>query len=561
MRKLLAALLALMMLAAMPMAMADELEMSDVPGMTAPGVFPIVTEPVTLTFALVPQGNVEDYDTNYFTTYIEEKTGINVEFFFLPATDTAQKFDLMVAANEKLPDIMMGGISDITYYGMSGQLVALNDYFDKYAYYYNEVMEKYGTEDEKATLKAQSYSYDGNIYAFNYAVPELGNNHENMIYVNKVWLEKLNMKTPTTLDELYEVLVAFRDKDPNGNGLKDEIPIIGYNSFDRRGDVVGDLLQSFLYYPGGVGADQARTIVKDGVVSSAVVQEEYREGLRFVNKLYKEGLLTEISLTQKDTQLKAIIDRPASEPTIAGVICTHFFSGVCGFTNCNDEYNKVLEYEVLAPLAGPEGVAYALEQGSGFSEYKLAITSSCEHPEVAFRVLDALCDPEIGSTYRFGIKGEHWDWAAEGAVTQEGQPAMIKFLVAEQPWHWETQNIIWRLTQGFMSFSDMKQQRADESNPYIKYRNEEFYRGVALRLGAIPAERFLNPIWNEEEYEIATEYGPMIRETSNEWRTMFVTGEKDLDADWDEYLTIMENLGLSEYLEAAQSCYTRMAGN
>ena len=559
MRKLLAALLALMMLAAMPMAMADELEMSDVKGMTAPGVFPIVTEPVTITFGLIPQGNVEDYDTNLFTKYIEEKTGINVEFFFLPATDTNQKFDLMVAANEKLPDIMVGGVSDAIYYGQSGHLIALNDYFDKYAYHYNKTIETYFSDAEKAALKAQSYAYDGNRYGFTYAQPSLGNNHENMMYVNKVWLEKLNLKVPTTLDELYEVLVAFRDKDPNGNGLKDEIPLIGFNSFDRRGDVVGDLLNSFLYYPGGVGIDSARTIVKDGKVASAVVQEEYREGLRFVNKLYKEGLLTEISLTQKDTQLKAMLDRPSSEPTIIGVVATHLGSAACGFTNLSDEYNKVMEYDALAPLAGPEGVAYGMVQASGY-DYNVFITSSCEHPEVAFRLLDAMCDPEIGLTFRIGTKGEHWDWADEGTLTKTGRPALYKTLMDEMPWVWDSQNVIWRSSNMRMGVANMGEAAKTVDNPYKQYQSDTFNKGVKLRLGKQPAEVFETPVWNEAENEIVTEYGAMIRETSNEWRTLFVTGQKDLDTDWDEYLTIMENLGLSEYMEAAQSCYDRMSG-
>ena len=48
--------------------------------------------------------------------------------------------------------------------------------------------------------------------------------------IRQDWLDKLNLKAPTTVDELHDVLYAFRNEDPNGNGLKDEIPL-----FDRAG--------------------------------------------------------------------------------------------------------------------------------------------------------------------------------------------------------------------------------------------------------------------------------------------------------------------------------------
>lgn len=50
------------------------------------------------------------------------------------------------------------------------------------------------------------------------------------MWIYKPWLEKLNLSEPKTLDEFYNVLKAFKEKDPNGNGLADEIPFIGATS-------------------------------------------------------------------------------------------------------------------------------------------------------------------------------------------------------------------------------------------------------------------------------------------------------------------------------------------
>ncbi len=564
MKKFLSVFLALaLLLPLVAVAEDNALEMSDIPGMTAPGVLPIVTEPVTLVVGIPPHNSVTDYETNYFTKLIEEKTGINLEFFYLPTTSNEenQKFDLMVAANEELPDIMFNGVSDMLYYGQTGTLLTLNDYFDKYAYYYNETLDKYATDAERSALMIQSFSYDGKRYCFNYAYPDLGNNNENGMFINKKWLDAVGKEIPTTLDELYDVLIAFRDQDPNGNGLKDEIPMMGWNTTGRRGDIVGDIINSFVYYPGGVGADDARCIVNDGVVTSSFITEEYREALRFCKKLYDEGLLTELSFTQDKEQFKAIIDRPSTEPTVVGLMATCFRSSAVGFSGCSDEYNKVMEYVALPPLTGPEGVNWGMEQDSGYTDYRAYITKSCKHPEIAFRLLDLLCDVEIGLTYRYGIRGEHWDYAEEGLMNDYGTQALIKLLTDTPVWQWENQNYIWRREGMRLGLSYESLAAIPNNNPYVQYRSDVFNQSVAMRLNHKPKEVFMNPVWNVEELEIAQEYGSLLHETSDEWRTMFIVGEKDLDKDWQEYLSQLDALGLQEYLGAAQSCYLRMTSN
>ena len=37
-------------------------------------------------------------------------------------------------------------------------------------------------------------------------------------------MNKLGLEVPNTVEEYENVLRAFRDQDPNGNGLKDEVP-------------------------------------------------------------------------------------------------------------------------------------------------------------------------------------------------------------------------------------------------------------------------------------------------------------------------------------------------
>ena len=125
---------------------AEGLEMSDVPNMTAPGVLPIVIDPVTISFALVPNATVTDYDDNAWTNWLEENTGINIEFFFLPTENPGQKLELMIASNEELPDIIDGlRLSDGNLYNyyLDGLVLPLDEMIEKYGYYLPLELEKY----------------------------------------------------------------------------------------------------------------------------------------------------------------------------------------------------------------------------------------------------------------------------------------------------------------------------------------------------------------------------------------------------------------------------------
>ena len=482
-----------------------DLAMSDVPGMTAAGVLPIAPDGVTLTVGLTAQSNVVDYSTNDFTLWIKDKTGITFDFFFLPN--------------------------------------------------FNETTEKYLSEETRELLKSQMYAWDGKIYTFPYINNQLGNDNENIFYINKTWLDKLNLAVPTTTDELYTVLKAFKEQDPNGNGQADELPLMGYNSAARRGDVVGNLLNAFLYYPYNTNA---RLVVNDGAVSSALTSEALREGLRYCHKLYAEGLISELSMTQAPEQLKAIIDRPVAEDTVVGMVATHAQSGICGWSTEQAD-SKVFDYVAMEPLTGPEGVRYAAQAKSGFDS-NVAITKDCKTPEIAFRWMDYMCDLEAGMTFRFGKPDYDWFFAAEGEKDKFGHQALFKLPTDHDvPWALESQNTVWRhetcriYAEETMGFAAVK-----VDNKVQQYRGEIFDSGVAARLGCQPDEVFVLPVYNEEETEVVNEYGPMIWEYSNEARNLFVTGELDLDKDWDEYLAKLENIGLNEYIAASQTCYDRM---
>lgn len=191
--------------------------------------------------------------------------------------------------------------------------------------------------------------------------------------------------------------------------------------------------------------------------------------------------------------------------------------------------------------------------------FNAAISKDCEHPEVAFRFLDLFCDVEVNATYRFGKLGTDWNWAEEGMKTSTGHDALI-YTIGTLRWNDEAQNAIWRKDlQNFTPFGNFDAYQ-ETDNIYLNHVNAIFYGGAGARIGYQPEELFSLPKYTEEEQEVIDEYNAMIWETSNEWRNLFVMGEKNLDTDWQTYLDTLESLGLSEVIEVSQSCYDRMNG-
>lgn len=521
---------------------------------TAPGELPIVTEPITLTIGLTPQANVIDYNDNYLTKRLEKDTGINIEFYFFPKQETTQKLELMVASGEELPDIILRiGISAAAryQYGMDGVIIPLNDYFDKHGHFFNVNSKKYMSDIELDLLYSLSTSPDGNMYVFPFYLSDITDSQVEALYINHDWLDVLDLDIPATTDELYDVLVAFRDKDPNGNKLRDEIPLVGYNSVFVRGDIIAILMNSFRYY------SKYRFDVNDGIISPQFTDEAFREGLRYINKLYKEELISPLSFTQDASQLKAMIDLPSDQTTIVGTVATHPLSSICGFS-VTGGYDKVLEYTCLDPLKGPNGVAYSPYSASG---YQLAtyITRDCEHPEAAFRLLDYMCDIEISLTSRRGEPGVDWVWCEEGTESDFSAIGInAKYDIVNNVWS-ENQNKHWTLSLGVQppSIFNATLKKISE-NPLEQARKELFYGGFLKRYGMYPKEIMTNVIYTDQELNEINEIMTTIHTYVDETRVRFVTGSLDLDKDWEDYIKTLNDMGLERYIEVVQTAYTRM---
>jgi putative aldouronate transport system substrate-binding protein len=210
---------------------------------------------------------------------LEELSKTNVNIELIPATDFNQKLNLLLAANDKMPDMLeINAIntSVTTPAVNNGAFLELNALIDKFG-------PNLKTNIPKEVWDSPKISKDGKVFA----IPAMGySTRTQVVYMRKDWLDKLGLQVPKTVDEYLKVLTAFRDGDPNGNGKKDEIPFSGRKNFK----VTEAFFGAYDVNPGdGIAAGTWK--YKDNKLVPKFILPEMKDALKIYQYMYKEKLL------------------------------------------------------------------------------------------------------------------------------------------------------------------------------------------------------------------------------------------------------------------------------
>lgn len=508
--------------------------------LNAPGKFPVCKEKITLKVGVCKNSNVMDYDTNLYTQALEEKMNCDIEFVYLPSssTEAKQKVELMIAADGKdLPDILIGvGFDDaaILRYGSRGFLLPLNNYYEKSSYYIKEIMEKEQNLESLITMA------DGNIYV----VPRYQKIRQNELgfrmWMYEPWLEKLGLEEPKTLDELYNVLKAFKEKDPNGNGIADEIPLLGAKN-GLEGQFVDFIAAAFQ----PIAIYDNYLYPENGKIKAGYMEPEYKETLKYLNKLYKEGLLSSSSFTQDAQQAQQTIQNPNG----VQVGC---------FTSMAPTYlAKVSDrsdgYDIIAPITQNDGTGY-IAYAPSKPENMFVVTKNCKYPEAAFRMADIMMSEEMSIWNRFGKPGTDWIEPSEsdkGMFEHMGYPAKIKPILT-----WGTlQNSHWMQNAPAYRSYELAFATVDSGSNIYETRIAEH---LAQYQEKMPEEYITKIIYTEDETETMSEIQQNITTYRKECVASFIIGDMDIEKEWDSYLAEMKTIGVDELIKIVQTAYDRM---
>ena len=372
-------------------------------GVTNKGTtLPIVNEPVTLNVVKERHmlDTTESYNEKAAWANITEETGITIEWTELAAGTAAERIPLMLSSGD-LPDVFWAVLSDAQVLQNESNLFAMEDYMEDFAPNSLATYDQLGVDwKEIATTPS------GHIFGFLGRYESLyENTGDGIQIINKAWLDKVGMDVPTTLDEFTEVLRAFKEQDPNGNGQADEIP---YCFSEDMWCAYATNTMGWWGIGDGAGSDTTSSkSTRDGKVTGSVNTDEYRQYLEYTHSLYAEGLMDQEGFSQNTEVFSTKIK--------SGQVGTYFCWTALEYLTSEQEKDWV----VLPPIQAIEGVdpiANGEVDRSTIQKNKWVITTSCEHPEAAMRLWDYQArDVESKMTVAMGEKGKLWDEYEDGS--------------------------------------------------------------------------------------------------------------------------------------------------
>lgn len=499
----------------------------------------------TIKVAVQTNPNIEDYETNHYTKLIEEELNVNLDFIVLPnkQDEALTKLSLMVSSGETLPDVINMYLNESTVYDYASKGIFLkqDDYLNN-----PDLAVNFNNIPEKEFVFNSMKLADGNVYSLPRYNPFQWNEGAHRTWINSEWLDKVNLDMPTTTDELLEVLKAFTEKDPNDNGKKDEVGIIGSVNGWAQNPIVY-LMNAFVYADPGKGY----LAVKDGAIIPAFTQPEWKQGLEYMHKLVQEGIFSSLSFTQDETQMKALINVQGG---MAGVVSSGSYSA----------FGPELENKMtlLPPVKGPGGVI-GTPHSPTLPTQLWFITKDAKDPELAFKVGDFLLDPEMSIVSRYGEKGV--DWSNDPAVTSEyegdfeasegiaTQIAVLNPGIWNNPQnkHWNDAAPAYRSPLLGKSASAIKKgERDPKAAPNWQPLYAEGYAST------FPSEVISKLSYTPDELKQIANSKTAIDDYVNTSAVAFITGNRPF-SQWDSYISELNKMGLKDYVAVAQSAYDR----
>lgn len=484
---------------------------------------PIESNHSELSIALsspAPVGKSSYNEIPLFEEY-EKRTNIKPVFQHV----TTEKMNLLLASNN-LPDIFINTWSD----GQEkkayndGQILRLDDLMGKYAPNYVNILK------QDPELHAQAVDADGFLYSFQF----LRNDPELRVFsgfmIRQDWLDKLNLKMPTNVDELYSVLKTIKNSDMNGNGVADEVPFIMENG--NALPLVSSWRGISTFY-----------IDDNNTLQSGWLQPEYKEMLQYLNKLYNEGLLDpDYAITERNQfDTKISNGQAAMWYGLAG-------GGLARISTLMQPLDPEFKISALPWLAMSNGKKYStnLEYATPLSgRFGLSVTNNCKNPVAAVKFADYAYSEEGGTLLSFGVENESYTMV-------NGTPTYTD-LITNTPGK---------------SMSEMLAQYT-VATAYPMVQSMDYFDQFML-----PAQKAAINVWkdcdttrtvpvlkfNDEELNTAITTFNEVDSYNNEMINKFITGRESFD-NYDNYQKTLKSMGLEDVVKVRQAAYERYLKN
>lgn len=494
---------------------------------------PLVEDTVTFShwgegsppFIATELGAEQCFNTARATEYMEELTGIRIDYHEVDMFSKAEKFNLMIAS-EDYTDMIVG--FDAMYSGGASQALIdeviydLTDYVENNMPAYKQIIDEGGYRSDLLSDDGEFLyitGFDDEVFAS--AGPA----------IRKDWLDQLGLDVPKTYDELYTVACAFRDE------FDCKMPLY----FTAE-------LNPGIWFSGGfdipafdIDSNGSHFYQIDGEIKSAYVADGLKEMITLMAQYYQEELISKDFISREMGQ--------DCEPDLfaddVGV-----YSGQANYiTEYNTTVDNVTEGFHLVGLPNitknPDDIIHftALD-GNGSGRNTVCITTNCDDVETLTTFLDFQFTKEGQVLNNFGMEGITFEYDENGEPWWiDGLPVSgVAFMKATVPY----------IPNALPSLFD-----ADRRDK------------VTLDQDALDARQLYNegtdgaydlPVgmsFNEDETSTFYHYISDVDTYAAEFLLKCVYGEADVESGWDAYVDKLYELGLQTCIDMKQSAYDR----
>lgn len=513
----------------------------------APG-FPVANEPISVSIAIVPHSAAVDFqiEKNWMGEHINRNSGLDIDWMVIDSAAAKERIPLMLNSGD-MPDAILGQVfyaNDVAQYGVAeGMFYPVNELLD-YMPIFSAFLEEHPEIKEAVTTP------DGNIYGF----PAFNNvfSYAARFFVDTTWLERVNLKNPTTLAELKEMLVAFRDQDANGNGdSTDEIPWGGsWSGMSRERDLI--LYAMGFATNGNLAIDHSKETPD---VVYVPYEPAYKDYLVYMNDLWNEKLLDPDMFTQAEQQVQATV-----------------LEGKYGFCSMSAPYVYVPDtkdnWVAINTLAKEEGGKRIYPAAKPiYAPAVMVINADCDEETAA--ALAALAD-EMYSVEWYGYAlygpeaGSENDYFGYGHYVEDG---VVKYIMPENAsneWSFRCTNLTFWTMPGF---------NTSQYDPYYQ-KYAELY--PETQLGKMIASGDYMEAWQPNFIETYQPYYVeclpdffFAEKDLNQVNTLktplddyvasmeakFITGEISIEEEYDNFISTLEAYGVKDYMEVYNRYY------
>lgn len=445
-----------------------------------------------------------------------ELTNVFLENVAPTGGEEPQAYNLMLAGGE-LPDIITYKIPELNTVALEGALRPLDDLIEQHAPNLKRFL------DERPDVRNAVKASDGNMYVVPFVMDGQG---KEGWFIRQDWLDALKLSVPTTVDEYYNVLKAFKEQDPNGNKKKDEIPF-----FSRNVDIgVYGLLPLW---------DAFHDFYLDGAtVHFGPYEPSYKDGMSNIAKWYREGLIDKEIFTRGNQARDELFAN-----NTGGAVHDWFAST----SNYNTSMASTVPGFSLLPIAPPasvSGKAVEVTKRDTLNGYGWSISTNAEDAEMLIKYFDFWWTEEGRRLLNFGIEGQTYTMKdGKPAFTEEvlNQPSVVDYLISDfgaqvrigawQDFTYEEQWANKIAVEGIKMYQDNGYIDPDFQLPVLNFTQEEQNR---LK-------------------EILPSIQTYVKETSQKW----IMGGEPVEANFESYIGQLEQMNMDEVLRIYQAAYDR----